>query len=385
MQPFTLVLITLTLAAAGPVHAAGEIHVPGDYLDPQAAINAALPGDLIVVHGGTWRSITIDKPLHLLGDPAPLFEGMLQGTFSLDYVSPLTLAGPGSGVVTLSNIKTGGSIGGIASHVGSGVTGGGFDELHIFDSVLRGNAWTAVTDPAPGAPGLSVSVPFVLIERSTVEASASLEVTGLGGAESVAGIQASSSTVVVLDSTVKGGTGGPWYMHPSWGPCSGFGSCTPCAIGVGGAGIKCHTLHHAGSTIIGGKGADWYDDTWAYCTTLPDGPAVSAVVEVPLSNNLVGTDKMKLGSTYGLLWTTPGPSAWLFFSLGVGPPLQIPGLGLGYLDLGSAVSLGVHAAPGAATFAIPSTPALLGQTVAFQAFDPTAGVITRPVAGTLQH
>ena len=54
MQPFTLVLITLTLAAAGPVQAAGETHVPGDFPDPQSAINTALPGDLIVVHGGSW-------------------------------------------------------------------------------------------------------------------------------------------------------------------------------------------------------------------------------------------------------------------------------------------------------------------------------------------
>jgi hypothetical protein len=383
MQPFTLVFVTLTLSVAAPAFAAGEIHVPGDFPDPQSAINAALPGDLVVVHGGAWDAITIDKPMHLLGNPAPLFKGTLVGTSSYYYGPPITLTGPGSGVVTLSNITTGGSVGGIASWIGPGVSAGGFDELHIYDSVLRGNKWTATTDPAEGAPGLTTSIPFVMIARSTVEASASIgsSPTAPGGAETVPGISAPSSTVVVLDSTVHGGTGGPFYLWDGWGPC---GSCSGCTtLGVGAPGIVCDTLHHAGSVILGGKGADWFDAWGTHCTTLSDGPPIVAATEVSLANNLFGSGPMKLGSTYGLTWSTPGPLTWLFFSPGIGFPLQISGLGFGYLDIGSVVQLGAFPAPGSVNFGIPALPVLLGKEVALQAFDPAVGA-TRPVIGTLQ-
>ena len=51
-----------------PSATAATINVPGDYPTIQAAVNAALPGDTIIVAAGTYNEmVSINKPLTLLG------------------------------------------------------------------------------------------------------------------------------------------------------------------------------------------------------------------------------------------------------------------------------------------------------------------------------
>ena len=77
----------------------------------------------------------ITRAVTILGHPAALIEGGGVGSF---YESPITLAGPGSGDVTLARLVVGGSysypyLGGSA-----GISGGGFDSLRLIDTEVRG-------------------------------------------------------------------------------------------------------------------------------------------------------------------------------------------------------------------------------------------------------
>ena len=67
-----LVRVALALVAIGPLSAAGILTVgpPGSgaqFTQIQAAVNAALDDDVILVQPGTYQRIVVDKPLRILG------------------------------------------------------------------------------------------------------------------------------------------------------------------------------------------------------------------------------------------------------------------------------------------------------------------------------
>jgi parallel beta-helix repeat protein len=62
--------VAITFKPAGAVSGAGTVTVPDDYQKIQDAVNAASPGDTIVVKAGTYNEeyVALDKPVSLFGD-----------------------------------------------------------------------------------------------------------------------------------------------------------------------------------------------------------------------------------------------------------------------------------------------------------------------------
>src|SRR5690606_38611174 len=62
-----LATLALLLAAAPSVAALEVHHVPGDFATLQAALDAAAPGDTVVIDGGEHLYTRISKPVTLVG------------------------------------------------------------------------------------------------------------------------------------------------------------------------------------------------------------------------------------------------------------------------------------------------------------------------------
>jgi hypothetical protein len=206
-------------------------------------------------------------------------------------------------------------------------------------------------------------------------------------ADECAGIRNPGGTVLLVDSTVSGGSGG--FLC-----CAGCGCPTlpdPALGGQGGPGVVADQVFLAGATVQGGQGATF----WAYpfgtpyeplgtpsdCGSQPDGAAFVASAVHVLPGTLAGPRTIAPGSTYVLRWDLPGPSAFLFFALGVSTPSTLP-WGFAVLDAATASFLGAipAGAPQSLALAVPAIPALIGIEFAFQALDSGLG-LTRPAVG----
>ena len=107
---FLLAVGLLLLVAGGPAVSAGPnvINVPDDYPTIQAAVNAASPGDTILVYPGTYEeSITINKQLTLQG--VDRGTTIIKGTAHSRLVGLLNILADGvaiSGITIHSEIGT---------------------------------------------------------------------------------------------------------------------------------------------------------------------------------------------------------------------------------------------------------------------------------------
>jgi len=380
---FHLARIVLFTAFLSPsLVQAGIIDVPGDYPDPQAAINNASPGDVILIHGGTWGPLVIDRSLQLIGDPAPLIVGLSQGIGLAP--SPIKLAGPGAGTVVLQNLNVGGTINGSLFSAGSAaISGEGFDSLLIYDSTVSGPAWFWITGVAAGIDGIKVNVPLVVVERSNVSASDSdpgcyyfCQGMPSGGT----GIDAGNGTLVVLDSLIAGGGSlDLWDVIPC--------AYQSCSTGVGGTGAIAGVLYRSGSTIVGGQGLARYDITnGAFCCRAPDGRTVQAGTTNSIDNYLQLAGDFQIGGTFTLNLSFPNVGmAILFASLGwPSVPYSIPGVGLVFLDASQLLNLGPVGGQSAVPLPVPLVPFLVGIPISFQAYDLSAGGgLSRPVDGVI--
>jgi hypothetical protein len=380
----SVVALGLGLAFSRPAQAQ-VIEVPEDYPGVQDAIDAAPAGATIVVHGGTWGAITIDKALTLIG-PAT-FEGASAGSI---WSAPITLAGPGAGHVVLSNLSTGKEFvdGSEYYSVSPGITGGGFDALHVYDSSVRapsfcsfgGGPGCLLTGVGLGRPGIQTSVAEVLIERSLVQGSRS-DNDGYGGyPDGPAGIDAPASAVLVFDSTVRGGPAGNYYSYP-------YGNCATLCFGSGGAAVVAAALYHSRASLVGGAGAAWhgrddFDDPYVPCPCSgPSGaPATTSVAPVRLHGTLEMPSPPAIGTTLTLIHRG-GAGAILLSSTGVGAPTRQPALG--YLFLANpSTNLGTIG-PGNVGVPIPALTMLIGGELAFQTVELHVG-LSRPVSGVIR-
>ena len=79
----------------------------GAFTSLQAALDAAAPNDVIRVKGGTYVEITITKPVTIVGDPMPTIRPPKWNEYTgttLTCPPAITLAGPGTGTVTLVDV-----------------------------------------------------------------------------------------------------------------------------------------------------------------------------------------------------------------------------------------------------------------------------------------
>jgi len=370
-------LVPLALLLLAPLAAAQVIDVPGDFPDPQSAVVAAPDGATILVHGGQWLPLVIDRPLTLVGDGLPLF---LPDGPPPTALSPVTLAGPGHGVVRLVGIQLGGGVdGSVYEACDPSISGGGFDALHVFDSLIVGAPWQfAYNFTFPGADAIDVDVPLVWVERCTVrgaDAAAGDNATHMTAVDAGDGI-VSTGTVVLLDSSAQGGDG----PQLSWDD-GGGGGCPPvCPGGAGGDGVACQRLERANASISAGAGSVWLDENGI--STCCEGPAGSALVvgeDVPLANDLVASGPALLGQPWTLSWSLPGPAVILFVSAGVGPA---PQLGAPKLHLLPPLFVGaVLATPSSLPVTVPPDTTLTGLEFGVQVYSIQGW--SRPVAGVL--
>jgi hypothetical protein len=370
--------LALLLFLAPPLVA--QIDVPGDYPDPQSAVDAASPGDVIVIHGGTWSgtgglpALTIDRAVTVIGAPAPRFVPPFNGFGQ--QPPAVRLVRPGSGTVVLENVVLGGQTNGaqFGSQSG-GLVGGGFADVLVYDATITAPDWVALTGIGLGSSGIDLNVPFLLLSRCDVSAS-NTEDDGCYGfaAEGRAGVK-STGTVVVLDSSVVGGT----HLNP----CFPSPGCGPIPGGTGGPGVQATRVDEAGSTISGGPGASWSDSMGVPCGSASVGSAVRASRHITLANNLLVSSPAYVGTTVGLQWNTPGPLIELYYTRGVSAPYTlVPGFPDAYLRPGEVRRLGTFAAGGhwrGISLQVPPAAILIGTVFTFQGFNPPT-TVTRPVS-----
>lgn len=351
---------------------AQTVTVPGDYPDPQSAVNAVAPGTTILVDGGSWPPLTIDKALTIIGDGATAHFSP-QG-----HVAPgIRLLGPGAGSVVLANVSTSAVVSGLSYfRGGDGIAGGGFDELHVLDSSISAGELCCLSGLGYGDSGIDTSVPLVWIERSTVSGSRTdIDLTpGNSAPGAEPGVRASGQ-VVALESHLEGGDNGVYVWFSG-----GNGECPPpCPAGGGGNAVECDTLYTADSGLVHGQGATWVDDvTGSFCCRVPSPTAPNANTHVALPGSFAPVASPSIGGPFNLTWSTPGPNAWLLFSTTVEAGTRYR-FGVWFLGPFSSVPAQAVSSPGSYSVTVPNDAALIGVRVGLQLYDPAIG-LSRPVS-----
>ena len=361
------------LAASG---SAQVVHVPGDYFELQDAIDAAAPDTTIVVSGGTYLRVVIDKPLTIIGSQ----------TFDILPDSPggglaepaVRLTGPGHGEVRLSNVRIGMHIYALAFYDSEPMLeGDGFDAVHLYDCFLNAPwafDWNGIY---PGVDTIDVDVPLLWIERSEVQGGDTATTASYSFSHTFdAGLAIrSTGTVVLLDTEVEGGSGPSIVWDDPQGNCP-----APCPGGLGGDGIHCDRLFQSSnSTVTAGTGTRWLALNGGFCCEGDPGVAMVVNEHIPLAGGLRATDAPVLGQNLTVELDAPGSASMLVLATGVGMPVV---LGPNHLFLDDPlVFIGVVPTPTTAVLPVPASPSLAGFGFGMQLYG-VAGW-SRPMAGVL--
>lgn len=398
--PLLIALLTSTATA-------GEIRVPADQPDLATALAVAAPGDVIRVQTpadqapASGASLLVDKPVTIVGEPVCRID--LQG-FGLPADGGLKLAGPGHGEVVLMGVELSYQVGfedGMPS-----LAGGGFDALRLYDCKILHDNFT---------PTGAITRAFPAVELAGV---AELTVVGselLGGwrysdtciptflhGNGEAGIEAPGTSVLLVDSSVTGGSGGGSVEY--WlAACPTDLDSLP---GVGGDGVVAAELHSWNTTITPGAGTQVWVDPIGFCSsgmifcgTSSNGQPyiVGGTVSVNGCSRLThASSRVPLGGVWQLDWDPVGagclPSlagcgtcpAFLFVDLAApGSPIDFAGSWV-YLNPGTAfLALNFPSnLPFSALLPVPPIPVLAGLEVSAQVMIGT-GALSGPVSGVL--
>lgn len=360
----------------------------GAFTSLQAALDAAAPNDVIRVKGGTYVEITIAKPVTIVGDPMPTIRPPLPPEYTgttLTCPPAITLAGPGTGTVTLVDVKAAGfADASFFSAFDAMLAGGGFTSLRIVGGSVTGPDAIFSTGVGLGAAAIKTSIPLIHLSSATI----------VGGENTTdvpcalmppfgpLGIDAPNSTIVVLDSVVHGGRGSDTVS--CFGGICGDGSPPPCPCaykgGFGGDGIRAQRVYVTNSLVTGGPGMSLVSDCsggvpWGQ---QPDGaPYAPGVAVIALNNDLTSSPPLKLGGSTTLQWSA-GVGQLLVLSTQTGVPLDLA-RGSFFLEPAAPMLIApIASGVATATIHVPSSPVWIGVPLVAQVFDATNG-LTRPV------
>jgi hypothetical protein len=402
-------LAPLALAALlGNAHAAVLVVGPGGFPDIQSAIDAAQPGDTILVEPGSYTgsAITVDKPVHLLGAGSSqvfvhriVVRGIPAGTqATIAGMGNTLLVGPPSlhledndGTVVVHDVVSLGSLGGFE---GRGIEVQGCARV-LLSHVRLSNA---ALDPAEAA--LLVEDSDVTLVGCEVEGRhGGAPFLGLWFVPGVPAVRAVGSELTVVRSQIIGGNGsfGAFVIGSMGDPHGGAGILAKSSVVriVGGPGTLLQGGYgtFSGSGCAGGASGLSLDPgshafvqqeaaiLGGYSCGDPGNPVAPIQAEPGAvtwwTDPLPTLDAAPLQASLGAPVTldvagAPGAPVVLAATIGLGPDLELPGIfGTLVLDPVAAVPLGTHVldAIGAATaaLAIPASPALLGAVPIVQA------------------
>ncbi len=378
--------LALLALAAAPL-SAGQILVPTDFADLQAAIDAASPGDVIVIDGGTHGPVTVDKAITLAGVAGnrPFIRTPDPGDPQLG--AAILLAGPGSGTAVISTLDIDGEIAGnIFGSPNDGIAGGGFDLVIVERCDVAAPEWVFPTGIGDGGHGIDVGGLLAVHESTVTGGSGVDDFSGLFGLFSPkAGAGIVGNDVHLVNSTVTGGAG----LVEQYGDtllCSIPNLCDQLSGGEGGTGIVADTLYRQGSLVMGGAGSLYTCSLTGAACALPDGEDVDvgSVTTTPFSF-LSAPSPLVVGGSWNLTFFASALSPT--YPLVISPQPRAPvTLFEGQLWMNPAAFL-VKFIPETFTggftvnFAIPNDTSLAGITIVAQVLDP-GSELTNPVFAT---
>lgn len=321
--PCSIALLTAALtstAGAQTVHVVG----PGGFPQIQPAINAASPGDVVVVQAGTYDAFTLTKDLTLTAAPGAVVDVQTTTIFtnSVTIVQP-----PGMATVTGLRFRTL-----LYAAAQTRVLGG---TVHFADCAFESSPGFM-----PALPALVVQNANVALQRCVVLGGGVPTTTGGGSGAGCNAMTVDSGTVAATDSLFLGGN-----IHWDF-------------LGHGGHAIAASAadVHLANCIVIGGG-----NDPLISYHVPGSGVHVEAGSRVWLADcQVVGGDGRTVGGGAAVenLGTTPvvvarstllgGPGAPIGPSV-IGPLTTGPLLGLSGttapITLGAAWTVGYRAAP----------------------------------------
>lgn len=367
----------------------------GNFTGLQAAIDFAQAGDVIVVNGGCYAGIVIDKSLSIVGAGTirrldfPCSGGPT-GDSCVGVACPAIEIGPTAGVVALTGFTVDGrwDAGAFDSDAEPTLRCAPGSDVRLYDCTVTGPiAWQPTGTQPMLSPAIeSIGADLTLVRTTvtgaehivdTPDSGFWLYVLGFDGPPAIVG-----SEVLVLDSTVTGGTQGDFWMGsfdsncpPSWP--SGVNP----SFHQGGTGIIATRVLHANSTIQGGVGATITNACSGGPGLLynqqPAGIPIVASTVIVLANDLISSGPVKLGSN----WTVNAAGSGGTIVMGIVRPDPIAVGGHGWLFL--APSLGVFLPGNSIAATVPMNSSLLGIKFGVQWVSPT-GWLSRPVFEVIQ-
>ncbi|GJM20815.1 MAG: hypothetical protein DHS20C15_07300 [Planctomycetota bacterium] len=381
--------------------------MPTDFAALQDAIDAAAPGDTIVIDGGEHEYLRIDKPLTLVGRATntPFLKSRAGGPVGPGIIpqEPALSIEDTEGLVTLIGVRVGGaSSAQILANSTTTLMATGPGDLRVLHSTVRALDWLDGSEfaPANGALFAGFGLHTLTVVDSTILGTPHLAEGGLycysnlHDGSSALGAFELEQPMVLLDTHVAGGAsyddafyGDGCHSITSFVPTS----CDDITKGLGGTGVaSTGEVWMAGSSALGGRGARLFwtgrDAPAGFPCEKSQGPAfaVAGTLDLDTGAQLHGTGALVEGRLFTLEWQVAANSVLL-----AGPALVNPQARAGstplFVDPDQLRMKPLEGAgAGSLSILVPSlSDEMLGQVMAFQIFTPGVG-LSRPLIAAMQ-